>query len=152
MNREDLLDTLNTLIETSKDGQYGFRTAAECVRNDDTKQLLLGEAEECRLAAAELQTLVMQNGGTAEDSGTATGAVHRGWVTLKSKLASQPDKAILEEVEKGEDSAMEHYRRALDQSLPEPVRTTVERQYEGVKRHHMQVRNLRDQARAAASR
>lgn len=148
MKHPDLLDTLNNLTETSKDGEYGFRTAAECIRDEDTKQILMRRAEECRQAAAELQTLVVQQGGTAEDSGTASGAVHRGWVTLKSKLAKHPDKAILEETEKAEDTAMERYRLALDQSLPDSVRATIERQYEGVKRNHLLIRSLRDQARA----
>jgi uncharacterized protein (TIGR02284 family) len=98
------VDTLNDLIETSKDGEFGFRTAADCIRNEDTKQILLRRADECRSAAAELAALVVEYGGTAEVSGTTGGAVHRGWVTLKSKLASFPDKTILEETEKGEDT------------------------------------------------
>ena len=149
MIRDVTVDTLNDLIETSKDGEFGFRTAADCVRNSDTKEIFLRRAEECRNAAAELAGLVVEYGGTAEVSGTTGGAVHRGWVTLKSKLASSPDKTILEETEKGEDTAMAHYRRALEKSLPDPVRALIQRQYEGVKRNHLQVRTLRDQARAA---
>ena len=29
MSNDDIIDTLNDLIETSKDGEYGFRTSAE---------------------------------------------------------------------------------------------------------------------------
>jgi uncharacterized protein (TIGR02284 family) len=154
MRHDDTVDTLNDLIETSKDGEFGFRTAAECVRSEETKQVLSRRADECRRAAEELAAYVLEYGGTAQVGGTASGAMHRGWITLKSKLATYPDKVILEETEKGEDSAMAHYRRALERELPDTVRDVVARQYEGVKRNHLQVRTLRDQARAevAASR
>ena len=46
---------------------------------------------------------------------------------------------------------MERYRDALDEALPDDLRMLIERQYEGVKRNHAQVRSLRDQARATAS-
>lgn len=149
MDTNDIVDTLNDLIETCKDGEYGFRTSAEYLRSADTKQLFERRAEECRMAAAELQGLVVQLGGSAEDSGSMSGAAHRGWVAVKSTLSGYTDKAILEETERGEDSALERYRAALDEGLPPQVRGIVERQYEGVKRNHVQVRTLRDQARMA---
>lgn len=149
MSNDDIIDTLNDLIETSKDGEYGFRTSAEYLRDPALKQSFTTRAEECRQAAAELQQLVVTLGGTAEDSGSAAGALHRGWVAVKGTLAGYTDKAILEETERGEDTALASYRKALDEPLPAEVRAVVERQYEGVKRNHLQVRMLRDQARAA---
>jgi uncharacterized protein (TIGR02284 family) len=150
MSNDDIIDTLNDLIETSKDGEYGFRTSAEYLKDATLKQTFTARAEECRQAAAELQAMVVRFGGKAEDSGSAAAALHRGWVAVKGVLAGYSDKAILEETERGEDTALASYRKALDQSLPPDVRAVVERQYEGVKRNHLQVRTLRDQARAAA--
>jgi uncharacterized protein (TIGR02284 family) len=149
MDTNDIVDTLNDLIETCKDGEYGFRTSAEYIRTADTQQFFQLRAEECRAAAAELQSLVLQNGGKAEQSGSMAGAAHRGWVAVKGTLAGYTEKAILEETERGEDTALERYRAALDKSLPPQVRSVVERQYEGVKRNHAQVRALRDQSRLA---
>lgn len=145
----ETIDTLNDLIECSKDGEYGFRTSAEHMRNQQTRQLFMRRAEECRKATVELQNLVLQLGGSAEDTGTVAGAVHRGWVAVKGTLSGYTDKAILEETERGEDNALERYRSALDKRLPSEVRSIVERQYEGVKRNHAQVRALRDQSRLA---
>jgi uncharacterized protein (TIGR02284 family) len=150
MNNDEIIDTLNDLIETSKDGEYGFRSSAEYMRTDAIRQVFLGRADECLNSAAELQLLVMSLGGEAEDSGSTRGAVHRGWVAVKGTLSGYSDKAILEETERGEDSALESYREALAEDLPSGVRAVVERQYEGVKRNHAQVRALRDQARASA--
>lgn len=150
MSNDDIIDTLNDLIETCKDGEYGFRASAEYVTSPVTRQSFERRAEECRQAAGELQRLVTRLGGKAEDSGTAGGAMHRGWVAVKGTLAGYTDKAILEETERGEDSAMTTYREALARDLPPEVRMVVERQFEGVKRNHLEVRTLRDQARAAA--
>ena len=151
MSNDDIIDTLNDLIETSKDGEYGFRASAEYLTRPEIRQAFERRAEECRLAAGELQGLVVSLGGKAEDSGTAVGAMHRGWVAVKGTLAGYTDKAILEETERGEDSALAAYRKALEEDLPADVRMVVERQYEGVKRNHQQVRQLRDEARAAAA-
>ncbi|HEY9110092.1 MAG TPA: PA2169 family four-helix-bundle protein [Roseateles sp.] len=149
MSNDDIIDTLNDLIETSKDGEYGFRTSAEYLQDPTLKQTFMARAEECRQAAAELQQIVLRFGGKAEDSGSAAGALHRGWVAVKGTLAGYTDKAILEETERGEDTALASYRKALDESLPPDVRVVVERQYEGVKRNHLQIRTLRDAARAS---
>ncbi len=151
MGNDDIIDTLNDLIETSKDGEYGFRTSAEYLRNEEIRLLFGRRADACGQAVRELQAQVVRLGGTAEDSGSVAGAMHRGWVAVKGTLAGYSDKAILEETERGEDVALERYRKALEQPLPADIRALVERQHEGVKRNHAQVRALRDQARAAAA-
>ena len=150
MSNDDIVDILNDLIETSKDGEYGFRTSAEYLKAADTRTLFERRAGECRQAAAELQALVLQYGGKAEEGGSATAALHRGWVAVKGTLSGYSDKSILEETERGEDVALASYRNAVGKSLPADVRAVVERQWEGVKRNHTQVRSLRDQARAAS--
>lgn len=143
------IDTLNDLIETCKDGEYGFRSCAEHVEGS-LKATLDRYADECRAGASELQSLVTSLGGKAEDSGTATGAMHRGWVSVKGTLAGHSDVAMLNEAERGEDAALERYRDALKNDLPADVRAVVERQYAGVKRNHDEVRSLRNQARATS--
>lgn len=151
MDHRDTIKTLNDLIETCKDGEYGFRSSAEHLRGSDAKQLFTRRAEDCRIAAAELQQLVRDLGGKPEDSGSAAGKVHRGWVAMKAKLAGSPDKAILEAAERGEDAAKERYQQALEQSLPPEIRPVVEQQYSGVLRNHAQVRALRDDARGTVN-
>jgi uncharacterized protein (TIGR02284 family) len=151
MDSKDVIKTLNTLIETCKDGEYGFRTSAEHAQSSEIKELFLARAQECRQAAAELQTVVMQYGGKAETVGSATGTLHRGWVAVKAALAGKSDSSMLEEAERGEDSALEKYRDALkDEYLPAEARALVEEQYRGVKRNHDQIRALRNQARASS--
>lgn len=145
----DVVDVLKDLVECCKDGEYGFRESAEQARRQDLKSVFLQRADDCRQAAQELNQLVRQCGGTPEEGGSAMGAMHRGWVSIKSKLSSYDDKAVLEECERGEDNAKARYKKALEKKLPADIRSVVERQYQGVQRNHDQVKMLRDQFRAA---
>ena len=141
---------LNDLIETSKDGEKGFRTAADDTKDQELKQVFLQRAEDCARGAAQLQKIVSRYGDKPETGGSVLGAVHRGWVNLKSTMTGRDDVAILEECERGEDVAKAVYRKALeDSSLTPDVRQAVQRQYDAVLRNHDQIRALRDRYRAA---
>ena len=149
LSTDKTISVLNDLIETCKDGEYGFQSSAEHVKNPELQQVLTARAAECRKGAEVLQAQVRQLGGEADEGGSASGAIHRGWVAVKGTLSGYGEKAMLEECERGEDAALARYRDALKEDLPPNVRAVVERQYEGVKRNHEQIRTLRDRARAA---
>ena len=143
----DNTSMLNDLIETSKDGENGFRSAAEDAKSAELKATFLRRAEDCAKGASELQQLVSRMGGKPEQGGSVAGAMHRGWMDLKAKVTHRDDLAILEECERGEDVAKAKYRKALDASLPDDVRAVVQRQYDGVVSNHDAVRDLRDRYR-----
>jgi uncharacterized protein (TIGR02284 family) len=149
-DRDDVVDALNDLIETCKDGEYGFKACAEQAKRSDLKSLLMQRADDCRGAAQELAEQVRGLGGKPEDSGSAMGAVERGWVAVRTTLSTYDDKAVLEECERGEDNALARYRKALKKPLPAGVKLIVERQLQGVQRNHDQIKMLRDQLRASA--
>jgi uncharacterized protein (TIGR02284 family) len=148
-DRGDVIDVLKDLVECSKDGEYGFRESAEQVKREDLKSILLQRADDCRRGAQELNQLLRELGASTEEGGSAMGAMHRGWVSIKSKLSTHDDKAVLEEAERGEDNAKARYTKALQKNLPPNVRMVVERQMQGVQRNHDQVKMLRDQLRNA---
>lgn len=147
---DDTIDTLNELIETSKDGEYGFRVCAEQAKAPELKQLLADRASQCAQGAAELQSLVSTLGGKPDQGGSASGAMHRGWVAVRGTLSTFTDLAVLEECERGEDNALARYRGALKQTLPPDVLNVVERQLRGVQSNHDLIRARRDALRAAA--
>ena len=149
MDTSDTIDTLNDLIETSKDGEFGFDSCARHTRSSELRSLFAARAEACAKAARELQGLVEQYGGKPESSGSAAGALHRGWVAIRGSLSSHSDRSMLEECERGEDTALERYRDVLRQDLPPAVREVVERQCEGVKLNHDMIKGLRDRFDAA---
>ena len=147
-----ITSTLNNLIETSKDGEQGFRTSAENAQNAELKQLFMRRADDCARGAAELQAIVARlSWTTIEEPLDLAGAIHRGWVNLKAAVANRDDLAILEECERGEDVAKAAYRSALEKTdLPAEIRTVVQKQYDGVLRNHDEIRNLRDRFKATA--
>ena len=151
MSNDDVIDVLNDLIETCKDGEYGFRSCAEHVKSAQLRQTFTSRADECRQGATELQSHVARLGGKADTGSSVTGSIHRGWVNLKAMLTGDSDQAALNECERGEDAALARYRDAIKKPLPSDVAAVVQRQYEGVKRNHDQIRALRDQLRATTS-
>ena len=148
MDNDDVIDTLNKLIDTCKDGEYGFRTSAEHVRSEHLRSVFLERAESCRQGATELQQAVVRCGGKPDEHSSASGTLHRGWLGLKGVLTGDRDQAALNECERGEDAALARYREALKHDLPSDIAEIVQRQYEGVKRNHDQIRSLRDAHRA----
>ena len=149
MANDEIIEQLNKLIETCKDGEYGFRTSADHVKSPDLREVFLNRAADCERGAGELQGVVAGLGGKPDKRSSASGTLHRGWVAVVGKLSGYSDEKILDECERGEDVALERYRAALKQPLPGDIMGLVQRQYEGAKRNHDQVRTLRDQVHAA---
>ena len=89
----DNTSMLNDLIETSKDGENGFRSAAEDAKSAELKATFLRRAEDCAKGASELQQLVARMGGKPEQGGSVAGAMHRGWMDLKAKVTHRDDLA-----------------------------------------------------------
>jgi len=147
MDNDEVISTLNDLIETSKDGEEGFRTCAANASDPQLKTFFSNRAQSCAAAVIELQDLVRAYGGNPETSGGLGGAIHRRWVDLKALVTGKDDKAVLQECERGEDVAVASYRRSLEKNLPVEVRALVERQYQGVLQNHDQVKSLRDRYR-----
>lgn len=144
MENDEVIDTLNDLLETCRDGEYGFNTSAEHTKSPELKNILVRHAGECRQAGLELQALIRQLGGEPDEGGSMGGAMHRGWVSVRSALSTYTDQAMLDECERGEDVAVASYRKALKQNLPASIRSVVERQAEGAQRNHDQIKALRE--------
>ena len=150
MDQSNLISTLNNLVETSRDGEEGFRTSAEHAKDIQLKSLFQNRADSCAAAVRELQDIVLANGGKPAEGSSVSGTLHRRWVDIKSMVTGQDDVAILNEAERGEDVAVASYKTALLQGLPSDVQLLVERQYQGVLRNHDQIKQLRNQLRAAS--
>lgn len=139
------LKTLNDLIEVLKDGEQGFMTAATDVRFPHLSQVFSRYAMQRAEFAAELQARVLALGADVETSGSIAGSIHRGWINLKSALSSNDPHAVLAEAERGEDTAVAAYRKAIEHADLDPsTRDLISRQYADVKAAHDHVKMLRD--------
>lgn len=142
------VSVLNDLIEVSKDGEQGFRKAAEDAKTTQLKSTFLECADDISRGIAELQSAVTTFGGRPETGGSVAGALHRGWIDVKSAVVDRTDLAILEEAERGEDVAKRRYTDALNEDdIDLSARSLIERQYQGVLRNHERVRELRNRYR-----
>ena len=145
VNREELIECLNDLIETCRDGESGFQTAAEHVKDSDLSRFFRQCSQQRSQFAAELQSEVRQLGGTPKDRGSVSAAFHRGWINIKSVVTGGSNDAIVAECERGEDAALKNYERVQKQNLPPNVLPVVKHQYTEIKRTHDRIRDM-DQA------
>ena len=128
VSNEKTISVLQNLVETNRDGQHGFRTAAE-------------DAKDAELGRVFTQFSTQRS---------VTGSLHRGWIDLKSAISSNEPHAVLAEAERGEDAAVKAYREALEENLDPVTRGIVSRQYASVQAAHDRVKGLRDSVAYAA--
>lgn len=138
MNRDDkAFRAINDLVETCKDGMKGYQTAAESVNNPQIKSELSHFSQQRAQFASELETQARQMGLNTSQEGTiegaaldVAGAVHRGWINLKSALTGNDSKAVLNECENGDAAALKTYEEALQvDTLPPAIKNVIEKQH-----------------------
>lgn len=150
MDNDKTLSVLEDLIETCKDGQKGYRDAAEHVKRADLKTYFNEQSlERARFSEELRQELSRLGEPDKKPSGSVAAAMHRAWIDTKVAMGGG-DKTILESVESGEDNAKESYQKALGGPLPANVADLVRRQAASVQKAHDKVKGLRDAAKAAA--
>jgi uncharacterized protein (TIGR02284 family) len=145
VNREELIECLNDLIHTCRDGENGFQTAADHVRDAGLKSFFADCSVQRAQFASELESEVRQLGGTPAKSGSVSAAFHRGWMNIKSIVTGGSTDAIVAECERGEDAAVANYQQVLKKNLPPNVLPVVKHQFTEIKRAHDRIRDL-DQA------
>ena len=142
MDNDKAIATLNDLIETCKDGEEGFRTAAEGITDPQVKALFNEYSRQRAQMSRELQDEVRRLGGSPEKSGSVSASLHRGWINIKSAVTGKDPQAIIAEAERGEDVAKAAFESALKQPLPASVQTLVQRQASQVRAAHDRVRAM----------
>ena len=136
--------TLNSLIATTIDSINGYQESADAVENPQFRELFQDLARDRQQVLPQLQSAVARMGGNPEDDGTALAAAHRVFVDLKSAITGRDDKAVINEVERGEDHIKDKYEAALNNNdLSAEARQTVQQVYDSVRRGHDRVRDLK---------
>lgn len=142
LSNDEVVSVLNDLIETCEDGIHGFMTAADSVNNPSAKALFASRLPRIEQGERELKAEVRRLGGEPDRSGTVAGALHRGWINLKSAITGKNEEAIVMECERGEEHATHVYEDALQKDLPAETRAIIERQYRGLVENLERVRAL----------
>jgi uncharacterized protein (TIGR02284 family) len=128
MNTDKVISILNGLIQTCRDGQEGFRLAAEKIENSEFRRLFNIFSQQRAQFAKELQAEVHRLGGEAEENGTLTGWFHRGLISLEAAVTEGDQGWILGNCQSGDEAAVNKYQEALAADLPVEVEYVVKRQ------------------------
>ena len=129
---------MNSLIETCRDGERGFRLAAEKVANPTLKALFVELAGQRAAFAAELLPHAQRLGGDRPSDGTAAAALHRGWMTIEAAVRHD-DHLIVAEVERGDRATLRAYSDAVGGMLHPASRDMVQRQLDAVTAAHARI-------------
>ncbi|MBM6403272.1 PA2169 family four-helix-bundle protein [Phycicoccus sp. CSK15P-2] len=134
------------LVETLKDGRAGFASAAEKLRDSDHPQwaaTMQRLSDQRATFAREIVDMGHDYGDDVDESGSAGGALHRGWLAVKDALTGDDASGVLGAAAKGEDHAVSEYEKALEEDLSAGFRALVQRQ-------HGEVVAARDEVKALA--
>ena len=142
MAHTSAVSVLNDVLQTLRDGEEGFRTAAGAVRDAHIKGVFEQYSRQRGEMAREIEQEIGKLGGTAGTGGSVSGSLHRGWMNLKGAIGAMDDKAIISEAERGEDMAKSAYAKALAADLPAGARRLLEDQAAIVRLAHDEVRTL----------
>jgi uncharacterized protein (TIGR02284 family) len=137
--KNDEVSVLETLSSTLNDSVNGYREAASHAEAPELKQLFGHMADERSRAAEELRAEVQRLGGTADSDGSTAGYLHQRFLDLKSAVTGRDDKAVVNEVERGEDYLKEKFETALKADLSGEARGTIDRIFQSVREGHDRV-------------
>jgi uncharacterized protein (TIGR02284 family) len=138
------VSVLNTLIATLLDSVDGYRKSADDVKNPMLAERFRARGEERQAAVADLQAAVVAAGGKPEDDSTVLGGAHRAFLNLKEAVLGTDDKAILNEVERGEDYLKNKFETALeDVDLSPSARAAATQAWQSVRAGHDEMSALK---------
>jgi uncharacterized protein (TIGR02284 family) len=135
---------LNTLIATTIDSINGYEDSAQNIDNERLREIFRQRANERQEVVETLRAEVRRLGGNPEDDGSFLGKAHQRFEDLKAAITGRDEKAIINEVERGEDYLKEKFETALDvDDLSGDTRALVERCYQTIRAGHDQMSQLK---------
>ena len=138
------ISTLNSLIATTIDSINGYEDSAQNVDNERFREIFRQRASERQEVVQQLREEVRRLGGNPEDDGSFLGKAHQRFEDLKAAITGRDEKAIINEVERGEDYLKEKWQAALQSgNLHGETHDLVERLYQSVKSGHDQISQLK---------
>lgn len=140
----DEINTLNTLIATTIDSINGYEESAKQLDNQRLREIFRKRADERQRIVEDLRAEVRRLGGDPEEGGSFLGKAHQRFEELKAAITGRDEKAIINEVERGEDYIKGKFEAALDsKDLTSECRAAVERAYQSVRSGHDQISQLK---------
>ncbi|MFC3078422.1 PA2169 family four-helix-bundle protein [Phenylobacterium terrae] len=146
-DREHAVKVLNSLIETTLDSANGYKEAAENAQSAQYRTLFEERSRRRMDLTRQLQDEVRSFGGEPETDQSMMGKAHNKFVDLKNALTGgSNDKAVINEVERGEDMIKAKYEKAVnDTDLPVDVRQRLTEVYQSIRADHDEISRIKHQ-------
>ncbi|PYS37931.1 MAG: hypothetical protein DMG14_19455 [Acidobacteria bacterium] len=144
MNNNEVISTLDNLIETCRRGQDVFRNAAESIQNSEFRRLFNIFSQQRAQFMTELQSEVHRlGGGTMKGSGSVAQPNNMVPFNNAARPSGVRDEAsVIGECQREEEAAVNDYQEALKADLPLDVQYVVKRQYMDIKDAYDRIRIL----------
>jgi uncharacterized protein (TIGR02284 family) len=149
VSNEETIQQLNQLSETCKDGELGYRAAAESVHNTELASVFSQYSKQRGQFVGELEREVERLGGTADESGTLGATLFRGWIHLKGALTGGDGGAIVAACESGEEVGVGAYEMVVHSDITGAARVLVEKQARQIGEAHAHMLRLKVETGAA---
>ncbi|MDR6301874.1 ferritin-like domain-containing protein [Mesonia maritima] len=139
---EKVSKKLNQLLEKNYDSEKGYKDAAERVENPKMKDFLSEQAQKRYDFGNQLKSEIKNYGKSPDKGGSVKGAAHRAWMDLKAAVSSSKAENIMEEVQRGEQSAIDEYDEVIAEDLPPTTKDILVKQREEIKHAQQSAANF----------
>ena len=121
MTNTNDVSVLNNLIKTTLDSMKGYEDAAKDADSTQYATMFADFARDRAQVATKLQDQVRALGGEPELDSSMLAAAHRAFMDLKQAVTGKDDKAIIQEVERGEDHIKAKFEEAIKDADVSPT-------------------------------
>ena len=132
----EMSNKLNELLERTYDAEKGFKQAAEKVDNSTIKEFFEKRAQQRYDFGHALKKEIKSFGQAPDKGGSTEGTLHRRWIDFKTFFSTNNEEAMLEEVNRGEQEAIDTYNDILHDKefvLPPTTESLLMRQRNAIR-------------------
>lgn len=145
-DNEKAVEKLNDLLEKNYDARNGYKKAMEDVDDPSLRRYFEHRAQQRAAFATELDNKIRSCGGSPKESGSATGAMHRTWMDIRSAMSGDNrEEAILKECIRGDKASAEEYREAMEKDyIDAETKALIQQEKANVDQSLSQIRSMED--------
>lgn len=149
--RNQKIDTLNELIEITRDSANFYKEAATSVPNPQLKTLFTSMADSRSGLVGALSKEVRAEGAKPAQDGTVRGSWDRWYGDIRARMGKDKDFGYVSQLESSEDRLLDAYNNVVsDQQVAAPVKQTVSQYLPRIRAQHDEMRDRKWEMQARA--
>jgi len=140
--KEEIASNLNQLLEKNYDAEKGYKDAAGKVKNARMKQFLEEQAQLRYDFGHQIKSEIKAFDGKPDKGGSIKGTAHRAWMDLKAAISSDKEENVMEEVQRGEQTAINEYDEVINKTnLPASTKSILTQQRDKIQQAQQSAKN-----------